>query len=259
MRDSLHIWFGLCLGFLGSMGLNPNPGHCETGKPSTSPQTAERGDSPPQPKGKEKSSRSQTSFGKGRPWNKRPRKCRTRVRMFHSRKECDVAILPVNVSAGTGVALDSKDTWGLFSASAEVFILHWRYLSWTAAELRIAIYTACSDTNPEPPLGCFVSLDFFVGSRPGVTLHLDAKRKHQISFGLGVGWGSIGSGWGLRDGNGSGLVISPSVRYLFLNFLGLEVVALLPLYAAGAERFPALITFNLVGAPLALLALTRAR
>jgi hypothetical protein len=259
MRYSLNIWIGLCLGLLGVTGLNPNIGLSETRKPSTLPPSAERDDSPPQAKENEETYKPQTSFKKEPLSSKKPRKCRTRVRLFHSRKECDVAILPVNLSAGTGIALDSKDTWGLFSVSAEVFVLQWQYLSWTAAEFRFAIYTACSDTNPEPPLGCFVSFDFFLGTRPGVTLHLDAKRKHQISFGLGLGWGSIGSGWGLRDGNGTGLVLSPSVRYLFLNVLGLEVVTLLPLYAAGAERLPTLITFNLVGAPLSLLALTRAR
>ncbi len=172
-----------------------------------------------------------------------------RWRLMHSPKADDVVVMPGNLSLGAGTSLDvTRAHWGP-SVTAELFTGTWRRLAWTGAEMRLLLYSPCPR--------CGAAGDHFVGSRFGVVLAADRKRRHILTMGAAAGWGTVAVNWGGRDRYAHGLMVSPNIRYTAFGFVGLEAAALLPAYRPGG-RYPAAITFSVVGSLLVLAALTKA-
>lgn len=172
-----------------------------------------------------------------------------RWRLFHSPNADDVAVVPGNLSAGAGASGDVTGAhWGP-TVTAELFGATWRRLSWTGVEMRLLFYRECDD--------CEVEADHFIGPRVGVVLASDPKRRHVLTLGAGAGWGIVAPDWGGRDRTAHGMVVSPNLRYTAFGLIGVEVAALAPAYRTGG-RYPAAVTFNIVGGLLALAALSNA-
>lgn len=172
-----------------------------------------------------------------------------RWRLLHSSSPDDVAVTPGNLSAGAGASADVLQAhWGP-SVTAEVFSGTWRRLSWTGAEMRLLFYRPSRTSEAE--------VDHFVGPRLGLVLASDRRRRHILTLGGGAGWGIIAADWGGRDRTRHGMVFSPNLRYTAFGLFGLEAAALLPAYPTGG-RYPAALSFNLVGSLLALAALSKA-
>jgi|GEM_PF-2141772 len=168
-----------------------------------------------------------------------------RWRLLHGGGPDDVVVTPGNLTAGAAVSFDTSGAhWGP-AFGAELFSGSWRRLSWTAAELRIALYRPCRR--------CGANAEGFAGARLGLVLASDRRRKHMLTASAGAGWGVLGSSWGGRDPSAHGMVLSPRVRYTAMGLVGVEVQALVPAYDPGGP-YPATVMFNLVGVPLLLLA-----
>lgn len=95
--------------------------------------------------------------------------------------------------------------------------------------------------------------DVFLGTRVAAALYPGKTRAHQLSLGLGFGWGAFEADTEkARDG---GLVIAPSVRYAYRGVAGLEVAVHVPMYDGTEGRRPTMISVNVIGLGLGLVAL----
>lgn len=185
----------------------------------------------------------------------KPEQCHTRLRLAGGVRPCDITLWPMNLSAGYGALVESGDSKGAFFVGLQVVTLTWRHLFVNVGEIHLILSTICHDGPTNGDNRCGIVGDFFVGSRPGVVWRLGHRGRHHLVLNTGLGWGTVGSDWNGRPGTASGLVISPAVRYAYLGVFGAEVQAFLPAYSGLGERYPAAITFNLVGFPMAVLAL----
>ncbi|MEM6995976.1 MAG: hypothetical protein AAF721_36045 [Myxococcota bacterium] len=164
----------------------------------------------------------------------------------------EFTFFPATASAGAAVAPHGSRVAAGPSLGLEVFPAAWHRLAFTAAELRLQLYSRCR-TGPSGRQ-CGITGDFFVGSRVGVVVAADEHRRHLLTLGCGVGWGSVGQGRGGRAPSRTGVVLAPGLRYTFGHIVGLELQALVPAYDQRGPYAPAL-TINLIGLPLLLLAL----
>lgn len=170
---------------------------------------------------------------------------RTRVRLMNASNPDDVSLMPGNLAAGLALAGDVANPGVSLgpSATGELVSGLWRRFAWTTAVLRIALYRPCGD--------CGWTGDAFAGTRVGVLLASDRKRRHRLTLSSGLGWGTVGRNGGGRDPTGHGFVAVPSLRYTYSGILGVEFAAMLPGYDTGGS-YPAVATISLVGFPLLL-------
>lgn len=154
----------------------------------------------------------------------------------------DVYLWPGGIHLGYANVRDSTTSRSAFAAGLDVATFSYGALLIDSVSVRLALRSAGGD--------------FFVGTRPATAAYFGKKRVHQLSLGAGLGWGSVGSGFGGREGHGQ-LIVAPSVRYAALGLFGVELLGLLPVYGELGETYPSAVMINVVGAGTILFALAR--
>jgi hypothetical protein len=163
-------------------------------------------------------------------------------------KRCDVQIA-VNADMGYGAVLASgAEADGALFMGLQLAAT-WKALFWSAVELQMAF---SSYEAPGQGTGILAPV-LFIGSRPGFALRLGAEGRHHIVLSTGLGWGEVYHHEVNQEHAADGLLLSPALRYTYAGIFGLEVQAFLPAYPGIVGPYPAAITVNVLGLPLAIL------